>query len=40
MAKGYKLTESEIPERQTQSLYADIVAEFLAKGVEAMKVTP
>jgi len=40
MAKSYKLTESEIPERQTQSLYSDIIAEFITKGAQTMKVTP
>jgi len=40
MAKNYKLTESEIPERQTQSLYNDIIAAFLAKEAQTMKVTP
>ena len=39
MAKNYKLTESQIPERRTQSLYADIIADFVAKNVESMEVT-
>lgn len=39
MAKSYKLTESQIPERRSQSLYADIVADFIAQGVETMRVT-
>jgi hypothetical protein len=39
MAKSYKLTESQIPERRTQSLYADIVADFIAKGAEPMQVS-
>lgn len=39
MAKTYKLTESQIPERRTQSLYADIVADFIAQGAESMQVT-
>ena len=39
MAKSYKLTPSDIPERRTQSLYADIVADFIAQGAESMQVT-
>jgi hypothetical protein len=39
MAKSYKLTASEVPERRTQSLYADIVADFLAQGAESMQIT-
>jgi hypothetical protein len=39
MAKSYKLTESQIPERRTQSLYADIIADFLVQGTESMQVT-
>ena len=39
MAKDYKLTESEVPERRTQSLYAEIVADFIAQGTESMQVT-
>ena len=39
MAKTYKLTESDVPERRTQSLYAGIVTEFLAQGTDSMKVT-
>ncbi len=39
MAKSYKLTESEIPERRTQSVYADVVADFIAQGTESMQVT-
>jgi hypothetical protein len=38
MAKSYKLTESDVPERRTQSLYADIVADFIAQGTESMQV--
>jgi hypothetical protein len=38
MAKTYKLTESQIPERRSQSLYADIVADFIAQGVESVQV--
>jgi len=33
------LTEGDVPERRTQSLYADIVADFIAKGTESMQVT-
>ena len=32
MAKTYKLTGSQIPERRTKSLYADIIADFMAQG--------
>lgn len=39
MAKDYKLTESEVPERRTQSLYAEIVADFIAQGTESMQIT-
>ncbi len=39
MAKTYKLTESQIPERRSQSLYADIIADFIAQGAESMQVT-
>ena len=39
MAKSYKLTESQIPERHTASVYADIVADFIAQGAESMQVT-
>jgi len=39
MAKTYKLTESRIPERRGQSLYADIVADFMAQGAESMQVS-
>jgi hypothetical protein len=39
MAKSYKLTESQIPERRSQSLYGDIIGDFLAKGTESMQVT-
>jgi hypothetical protein len=39
MAKSYKLTESQVPERRTQSFYGDIVADFLVKGMESMQVT-
>jgi hypothetical protein len=39
VAKSYKLTESQIPERRSQSLYADIVNEFIAQGAESMQVS-
>jgi len=39
MAKSYKLTGSQIPERRSQSLYVDIVADFIAQGTESMQVT-
>ena len=39
MAKTYKLTESDVPERHAQSLYADIVADFIAQGAESMQIT-
>lgn len=39
MAKPYKLSESEIPTRRTNSLYADIVADFIAQGTASMQVT-
>ena len=35
MAKTYTPTESQIPERNTQSLYGDIVADFIAQGAES-----
>ena len=38
-AKPYKLTESDVPERRSQSLYADIIADFIAQGTESMQVT-
>jgi hypothetical protein len=34
MAKAYKLTESDVPERRAQSLYADIAAGFIAQGMK------
>jgi len=37
MAKTYKLTEGNVPERHTASVYADIVADFLAQGTDSMK---
>ena len=39
MAKTYKLTESPIPERRTESLYADVIADFIAQGAESMQVS-
>jgi hypothetical protein len=39
MAKSYKLIESDVPERRTQSLYTDIVADFIAQGAEFMQIT-
>ncbi|NLO27355.1 MAG: hypothetical protein GX113_04130 [Actinobacteria bacterium] len=39
MAKTYKLTESQIPERRTESLYADVIADFTAQGAESMRVS-
>lgn len=38
MAKRYELTASEVPERRSQSLYDDIVADFIAEGAESMLV--
>jgi hypothetical protein len=39
MAKNYKLTEGQIPERRSQSVYADIITDFIAQGVESMQVS-
>jgi len=39
MAKTYKLTESQIPERRSQSVYGDIIADFIVRGAESMQVT-
>ena len=39
MAKNHKLAKSQIPERRSQSLYADIIAGFIARGTESMQVT-
>jgi hypothetical protein len=39
MAKSYKLIESQIPERRSQSVYGDIIADFLAQGAESMQIT-
>jgi hypothetical protein len=33
------LTSSQIPERRTQSLYIDILTDFIAQGAESMQVT-
>jgi hypothetical protein len=38
MAKNYKLTASDVPERPTASVYADIVADFVAQGTESVQV--
>ena len=38
MAKNYKLTESQIPERRSQSVYSDIITDFITKGVESMQI--
>jgi hypothetical protein len=39
MAKTYKLSESGVPERRTQSLCTDIVADFIAQAAESTQVT-
>ena len=39
MAKTYKLTESQIPEHRSKSLYTDIVADLIAQGAESMPIT-
>lgn len=39
MAKPYKFTPSAVPARRTNSLYAHIVADFIAQGTESMQVT-
>jgi hypothetical protein len=39
MAKPYNLSEREIPSRQANILYADVVADFVAQGAESMQVT-
>jgi hypothetical protein len=39
VAKAYKLTESEVPERRTQNVYTNIVADFSAQGPEPMQIT-
>jgi len=39
MAKPYKFTPSDVPARRTNSLYAEIVSDFLAQGAESMEVS-
>ena len=39
MTKSYKLTDSDVPERRTQNLCADIVADLLAQRTESMQIT-
>ena len=39
MAKTYELTAGDVPERQTSSAYAGIVADFIAQDTESMQVT-
>ncbi len=39
MAKDYKLTESKIPERYSQGVYADAIADFTAQPAESMQVS-
>ena len=39
MAKPYKFTPSDVPARRTNSLYADIVSDFLAQDAESMEVS-
>jgi len=38
MAKTYKLTESDVPERRTQSLYTEIIADSIAQGAKSMQI--
>jgi len=38
MAKTYRLTESQVPERRSQSLYADILADFTAQNADCMEI--
>ena len=38
MAKSYKLTESQIPERRSQSLYDGIISDFIAQGAGTVQV--
>ena len=35
MAKTYKLTAGDVPERHTTSVYVDIVADFIAQGTDS-----
>ena len=39
LAKSYRLTGSQIPERRSQGLYTDVVADFITQGTESMRVT-
>jgi hypothetical protein len=39
MAKTYKLTTSDVPERRGQSRYGDIISDFLAQDTASMQVT-
>ena len=40
MAKTYKFTPADVPPlRSGSSIYADIVADFVAQGAESMQVT-
>ncbi len=39
MAETYKLSESDIPVHRTSSVYAGIVADFVAQGTESMQIT-
>ncbi|NLE74001.1 MAG: hypothetical protein GX604_05170 [Actinobacteria bacterium] len=39
MTRSYKLTESPVPVRRTESLYADIIADFVAQEAESVQVT-
>jgi hypothetical protein len=39
LSQGCKLTPNQIPERRTQSLYADIVTDFLTQGTPSMQIT-
>lgn len=38
VGKSYKLNESQIPERRSQSVYSDIIADFVAQGVDTVRV--
>jgi hypothetical protein len=39
LAKTYKLTEGDVPERRTTSVYADVIADFVAQGTASMQIT-
>jgi hypothetical protein len=39
MAKAYKFTPSDVPARRSNSLYADIITDFIAQGAASMQVT-